>query len=464
MAHRTAQDPEQLVEVVWAATGQKVTLPRRLVNTGNRASQMRHLVATGQLPDPEATPLPSMDTPAEIVQATVDAAALTTLEARLRRLEQQPAPILPSEASLAQWAMAAQRIGTSHQELAATQEQTITAVEATAQAADERLGELDARQAALIEQVSEAVSEGQEAVAAAVVNLEQQAAGALSDIEEQALATAAEIARQQRGPEGLPGSGVTVAMEDPTTTDPSSWAKRWFGRDALVAGDGALVPTPTALRVFRYTGSSWLEGPAIEPKVEMVNAQISALDASTKTYPTVASAATGSSGGGLMDPLIAGLVTKGGATVVADSSRWQANPYWDSFTSGLLLLEIVPTAGTFGGKHHFMSVGFTLLAGAPDSFRFTEFSSLGAGFSGPNPGITVSIDGSMAAPTAPGGLGISIAPTAKPATRLFVTVNSTDPAATSFVLKGSVVWTQPASTGTQQANLPSPSQPGWLLV
>ena len=100
MAPRTL-NPNELIEVVWADTQQMVTLPRHLTAGATKAAQERHLIATGQLIDPSA---PILDTPApeQVIQTVVDTAALGSVERRLAALERQPAPILPTEAALAQ--------------------------------------------------------------------------------------------------------------------------------------------------------------------------------------------------------------------------------------------------------------------------------------------------------------------------------------------------------------------------
>jgi hypothetical protein len=411
-----------------------------------------------------------MDTPAEIQQATIDAAALQQVEARLQRLEQAPAPILPSEESLAQWAIAAQRVGLSHAELAALVEQTTSSCEATAAAAQQRLDGLDAQQAALASTISDSLSQAQESTAAAVVNMEQQGAAALSDIEQQAVAEARKaaipVAREVAALEAAKhwGSSVTIAAELPTETDPSSWAMRWYGRDFLIPGDGALVETPNILRTFRYTGRGWVEGGTIEPKVVREDVKASVLNTGNAVYPVMASAAAGGSGGsGLADPLTVSIVTKGASVAVADSSRWQAGGY-DTFTSGVIHLEFIPNQGIMGGKHHFVTAAFVLLAGTPDTFKVTEFSVLGAGFEGGSNVFDVSFDGAIGAATAPGGLGIALPAGTKPAARIFVTITAADPATRDFTIKGNIIWVPESSTGTQLPNLPVRKQPAWLLV
>jgi hypothetical protein len=386
------------------------------------------------------------------------------IEQRLSALERAAAPALPSEQALANWSMQAARVALTHQEMAALADQTVATVEATATAAQSRLSELDAQQAALLERVTTAVTDAQGAITTAIDDLQQQGTTALSQLETTALQTAADIASQQTGPQGYAGSSVTVAMEDPSATDATSWAQRWYGRPELVPGDSALVPTPTALRVFRYTGSQWLEGPAIEPRVEMVNAQISSLDASTRIYPTVSTAVGGGSGGsGIVVPIAPSVITKNGTAPFVDTSRFQAGGF-DSFTSGIIMLELTSTTGIFAGNRSSLVGAFQLLAGAPDPFRYTEFASLGNLFTGTPPLVDVQFNGQLGPATAPGGLGISIPPGSKPATTLFVSINSGEPSHTTFLLRGDVIFNQDPAGTAVAANALLPKQPAWQMV
>ncbi len=462
MAPITKADPNQLISVIWADTGDSVEMPRRLLNTGNKGAQMRYLISTNQLVDPEAPPLPAMDSPQELMQSTIDAAALATVERRLQALEQQPAPILPSDQALANWSMQAARVALSHSEMAALADQTVATVEGVAAAADERLGSLDAKQAALISTVSDALSEAQQATAAAVLNLEQTTATALSDIEEQALASAAEIAAQQVGPQGLAGSGVTVAMELPTETDPSSWAKRWFGRDALVAGDGALVPTPTALRVFRYTGNGWLEGPAIEPKVEMVNAQISALDTGNKVFTMQNMGGAGGSGSG-GDPLMVRTVagSSGGSFQLADASRWAIPLKVQGFntpTAAKMAIQLTAADGPMAGKNLFIIIGILYEPGSTPAAntRFSEYSVLGD----LRPNLDVSFTIQLQPAGAPGGISVSV-PAGTNAAAVYMTIGTNTTGATSFIVSGACEWL------LNQDNVPSSARgsllPAWQV-
>ena len=158
-----------------------------------------------------------------------------------------------------------------------------------------------------------------------------------------------------KGEQGFAGSGVTIAMENPQETDPTSWAQRWYGRDQLVSGDSALVPTKDALRTFRYTGRAWVEGPSIEPKTELVSAKISALDASTKVT-SLQTISGGGGGGGGGENLLANRIGVGGSIAVADSSNWAGV---SDVTSGQIVAELTALDGSLMGRTYLVLIPFT---------------------------------------------------------------------------------------------------------
>ena len=158
-----------------------------------------------------------------------------------------------------------------------------------------------------------------------------------------------------KGEQGFAGSGVTIAMENPQETDPTSWAQRWYGRDQLVSGDSALVPTKDALRTFRYTGRAWVEGPSIEPKVVAADVKVSALDASTKvTSLQTISGGVGGGGGG--ENLLANRIGVGGSIAVADSSNWAGV---SDVTSGQIVAELTALDGSLRGRTYLALIPFT---------------------------------------------------------------------------------------------------------
>ena len=158
-----------------------------------------------------------------------------------------------------------------------------------------------------------------------------------------------------KGEQGFAGSGVTIAMENPQETDPTSWAQRWYGRDQLVSGDSALVPTKDALRTFRYTGRAWVEGPSIEPKVVAADVKVSALDASTKVT-SLQTISGGGGGGGGGENLLANRIGVGGSIAVADSSNWAGV---SDVTSGQIVAELTALDGSLMGRTYLVLIPFT---------------------------------------------------------------------------------------------------------
>jgi hypothetical protein len=465
MAPVTKLDPNELLSVVWAATGDKVQIPRRLVTTGSRAAQERYLIGSGQIPDPSAPPLPAMDTPAQLQQATIDAAALATVEARLSRLESAPTPELPTPDRVEQLIVSAMRAGVSKEEIVVVADQAVSRIEGVAGSFESRLAEADAREQALSATISDALANAQQSVAGSVLGLEQSTAAALSSIEQEALATAAEIARQQIGPTGAAGSSTVLSLEDPLEIDSDNFAQRWLGR-GLIDGDGVLVIKPDQILVRRWVGGTWREGPAIQPKVVREDIKASVLNTGNNVISVSAGAGGGGGGSFAADPIfLSGTnVTPNTAVSIADSSRWQVGGN-GSFRSGIIAVEIVPLDGPNAGQTNFVEVSFIVLAGgAGDAFRFSEGYALGNAISGG--GLSVDFSGAMSAATAPGSLPMTVPPGTANATRLFMTINAPTPptGASRYLVRGRVEWTPDAATGVAPINQIPLKTPSWQLV
>jgi len=443
----TKLDPNELVSVVWSDSGQKVSMPRRLLSNGSKAAQERHLIATGQLNSQD--PLPEMDSPAEIQQAVVDAAALQQVERRLQSLEQAPAPALPSDSALASWAAQAARVSLSHQEMAALADQTVATCDAAAKGAEERLSQLDETQQAMINTVSEAVSEAQEGVASAVQSLQQQGAATLSDIEQQALTSAQEIARRQRGPQGLAGSGVTVATEDPSEV--SNFGERWFGR-ALVPGDAALQTTENGLIVHRYVGDRWLKSAELLPKVVTATGP-SILDNSTKVNAPITIVRPGSGGGGGLEKFLISTLGQGSYADLASNANWASAGY-DS-RSGELWIEVLdPATGLSGVVACVFDVGINAT-----ETRLTEFALIGRLFEGAvAPDVDLDVIRGGIPPIPPGVTGITNIGTAHTIVR--VRVGGNIGGSVNYIIRGGIVWLQQAQ-GIAIPNDQSGPRPNW---
>jgi hypothetical protein len=333
--------------------------------------------------------------------------------------------------------------------------ETIRGTAAEARGDLEALRELVAQSTDRLAQLEAATAE---AISSTAGRLEVQHAEAMA----RGLATLAVRAAELRGPEGPAGPagpGIGIVSGAPNGQEATVPA---IGRPA-VPGDLLIDGSDDMRPAYRFDGQAWERGPSMAT-IQVRDVKISSLDASQKIYPTVSGSATGGGGGsGLADPLTVSIISKGASVAVADSSRWQAGGY-DTFTSGIIHLEFIPNQGIMGGRHHFVTAAFVLLAGVPDTFQVTEFSVLGGGFNGTPPVFDVSFNGSLGAASAPGVLGIALPPGTQPAARLFVTIAAADPATRDFTIKGNVIWTPEAATGVQMPTQPVRKQPAWLLV
>jgi len=446
-----------------------VTLPRHMLNGGSQAAKERWLISQGIIADPAA---PILDTPApeQVIQTVVDTAALSSVERRLQALEQRPAPILPTEAALVAWSQQAARVGLVHAEMAALADSTVASCEATAAAAQSRLDGLDAQQQALTEQVSSTLSDAQAAVAETISNASQQLAGIESEAIDAATAAAKKAATPVAREAALAevakhwGSSVTIAAELPTETDPSSWAKRWYGRDFLIPGDGALVETPNSLRTFRFTGRGWVEGGTIEPKVVAADIKASVLDASVKQ--TTLMSGSGSSpglGGGGGESLLSRTVATGGGAMLSESARWAIPlaaaglPAPDACT---ITIELTAADSGNAGKKLFVTgkAIYEPLATPPGSF--TVYSELGELVGQVDVEFSIQVVPAVLPPSLPA----ATLPPGVLSAQVFARITSNTSGATQFLLAGAVSWLQPNAVVPAGSTTPPQIIPAWTLI
>lgn len=443
------QNPEELVEVIWADTRQEVKLPRRLLQTGNKRAQTDYLIATGQLVDPNATPLPDMQEPAEVVQQVVDNGATAALDARLSALEGRKQQELPSNDALSEWSRQAQRVALSHQEMNAVAEQTATACEQVGRDAQQRLDGLDEQQAAMLGKVSEAVSEGQTSVGLAIQSLEQRSAATLADIEQEALLSAQEIARQQRGPQGLAGAGVVISPEDPSKVEDENYGNRWFGR-SLVEGDGVLQTGKSGIVVWRRAAGRWLKSSELVPKTELVSQQLSIHDESKPATVVLGSVGGSGSSGGGSDRLTTRTIANGALTTIADSSNWSAG----GTTINSCVIHMRISTGTGSA---FLSAAINV--DPAGNTELTEYSLLGT-LTGTT-GFSVDLTAKLGNPVVPPSVTPPPAVTQQPA--MFVTAMVRGLPPTGGFLEGVVIWLPRAQGSTSDPKF-SPVSPLWVIT
>jgi hypothetical protein len=427
-----------------------------LLQQRGRRQQEAWLLEQGYLEPDLPAETPATPDPSEAITA------LAAMQERLTTLQGQVDTYSTADQlgqlnlDLQKWSAQAARVSLAHAELAALADQTVTTCQSMADAAQARLDQLDGDQATMAAAIASQLTEAQATAAAAITQTTSTIATALADAKAEALSEARAIAAQQQGPTGFAGSGVTIAMENPQETDPTSWAQRWYGRDQLVSGDSALVPTKDALRTFRYTGRAWVEGPAIEPKVVAADVKISALDNSIKQTTTVTNIATGGGGGGGLERLLTNTITQATNTELADSSNWSALGTADP-TAGTIWLEVLdPTSAES------MCVVCTFDAGATaGNTRVTEYAitgSLSEGPTAPEVQFDARRSGSVRIPASITGI---VPRPGSASTLVSVAIGRNLPGSKVYLLRGGVLWMM---RGNGQAYLPTDvqPQPAWI--
>ena len=447
-------DLDEQVEVLWIDTQEEVTLPRRLLMNGNKRAQQNHLISTGQIPDPNAPVQTPIEEPEVIERAVLDNGALDAINARLTAVEELDRPSLPSDESLAQFARAAERVGLSHVEMNAVAETVTKQCEQVGSDAQQRLGELDSQQAALVQSVAESVSQGQEDTALAIQSLQASGAAAIGEIEQEAQATAKSTAATTASKVATEiasknfGAGVTVATADPSRTDMASFGNRFFGRP-LVEGDGCLQPTKTGLIVWRFAGGRWLKSSELVPKTELVSQQLSVHDESSPVTLIAGAGASGAGGsGGGAQRLSVSTIAGGVRTEIADSSSWAATG--THVLAGELLLRVSNGTGSA-----FLATTFNFTDNTGLLVENTDWSLLGNLTADPK--FSIEIRPFLTAPRYP----VGITPPTAGAVRACVVEATIIGGVGNFFIEGSVVWLQ-RSQGITSAI--SSASPMWFVV
>ena len=423
-----------------------------LLAQGSRRRQEQWLIAQQYLePDlPEEATAPAPD-PTEAI------AALAAIEARLQATEQQVQQFSTAEAlgqlqlELQRWSAQAARVSMAHAELSAVADQTVARCDATGAAAQARLDQLNADQAAMAAAISAQLTADQATASAAISQATSRIEGALADARAEALSEARAVAAQQVGPQGQPGAATVLCLEDPMEVDAASFASRWLGRP-LAEGDGALVIQSDQLLVRRFANGRWATGPSIVPRQELVSAKISALDASTKVT-SLQTISGGGGGGGGGEHLLAHRIGVGGSIAVADSSNWAGV---SDVTSGQIVAELTALDGSLMGRTYLVLIPFTWSTADDQCTVYGELGGLTGLYD-----INVSIQRSAA--VAPAVYTGAMPPGAN-RTVVFLSVVAAPGGGgdtTSFRLGGDVEWAhiaQGAAVSVQSGGL----QPLWI--
>lgn len=342
----------------------------------------RHLIASGQIADPSAPPLTAPEEPEVVQQQVMDDARAAAIEQRLTSLEQLDRPQLPSEEALAQWARAAERVGMSHAELAATQEAVINKAEQVGTAAQNRLGELDNQQQALITTVTESVASSKDELNASILASQAQLAEFEERTEQSLLSRLKSLVVNQ-----LPkvvadwleknflrfcGLSSVTATEDPITAD-ETWNTRWLGRSPKI-GDTAWVVSRSGVTYRRYIDGGWsADAPELEPRVEVASQPLLISDQSTKVNAPITIVRSGSGGGSSGEDLLNNRMLLSTSTPIGDTS----NHGGEDIRSGEFELELRALDGSLAGRTLSLITAFNYDGGVAGP-TFTEYALEGS--------------------------------------------------------------------------------------
>ena len=445
-----ALDPNELIEVVWNDTKQKVNVPRRLISNANKGALERYLKSSGQLlPDPVPT---SSEEPEVIIEEVQSNGAIDALSARLTAVENRPEPVSPpSEEALTKWAAQAARVSLVHSEMAALADQTVATCEGAATAANQRLDQLDSQQSAMVEAVSETLSTVKDESNATVLAAQAELAGFMLTTEESALAKAEEIAAKQRGPKGSAGIASVTCTEDPISAD-ETWNTRWLGRNPMI-GDTAWVVSSDGITFRRFISGGWSpDAPELNPKVEVVSKKLAIQDASTKVSSIQNITHIKMSSGGstpLATQLVNGVALNAARQRIGDGAAYGAelertNQYARACE---VLLRVTALDGPNAGKSDYAR--YDLLV--EDNSAASETISAMLGTLGIGISLRLIPAGSGSVPAwAPAGATASATHT--PVIELLVDSNTTG--ATQLAVEGSINWVLPTDGG-------QPLKAGW---
>ena len=453
-----------------------ISLPRQLLINGSLAAKRRHLIATGQIPDPSAPPIPD---PVEVVVDDVRAeqvdVATTAVEQLRAQLDEIQSKLDGQPLSHAELVAARQEIGDYLLKAADAAAQLVVVegagsrIRAELQAIADPLIEQSAetaRQQAENVEVQARVLDALQAQANALLEaLSADAAAAAVEAEAAAVKAAKTAAKSTAREVALAevakhwGSSVTIASEDPTKTDAESWAQRWYGRNFLIPGDGAMVTSESGVRLFRYTGSDWAQSAELSPKTELVNQQLSVLDQSTPTTVIQNISGGGGGGGGGGEPLLANRAALQTSVLVADASNW-AGTNTDP-VAGEILLEFTALDGSLASRRGF--VAFDFLVDAANQAKWTQYALLGD----LSDVVDVEVRIFRQTPTVPAGVIGIVLPGGLSATRVEIRlvppVGGSMPDVTNFKLSGDVTWVH-QSLGRAVDRNAAGIQPQWRWV
>jgi len=254
------------------------------------------------------------------------------------------------------------------------------------------------------------------------------------------------------GPQGIAAAGVGLVPGnvDVNNTDRKSLAQNFFGKNALTPGDLLFQTTKDAIKVWRTPeGGEFILSGEILNKQELISQRLAVTDNSS--HSTLQQSIQKFGGGGGSAPITT-RVLPGGAkdgfnnpaspVVIADGGAYSADleRLGEYSTSCKAIVEIICADGPNAGASQYAT--FDILQNQANGVSlFTESAVLDD--------IGVQLD---AAIEQGAGYPPSYAPTGAKASlthtpRLLLQVTSDTSGATSFWIKGSVIWSLPTDNG-----------------
>jgi len=307
-------------------------------------------------------------------------------------------------------------------------EKAIGEIQSVSDEARQSLDDLNARSVEHTRQVADLVTGARQQLQATQGQVVADSKKAVSQLITTATARIADL-RGPRGAVGAAGASTVIGSGRP---EGPSVMEALIGRGAVV-GDCLIDGSDNDRRAYRWDGQSWEPGPAMAT-VQVRDVKISALDNSTKNYPTVTASATGGGGGTGGEPLLVNRATLNVNQRIADSSNWAgvSDP-----TAGQLVVEIVALDGALAGRRGFACIDFVWQpTGAQDSQ---------GGLLGDLAGVfDLNLSYQRIPASAPAGITITI-PTAAQALQVFATIVPTPGgtgtgSVTQFRVSGDLEW------------------------
>jgi archaellum component FlaC len=323
-------------------------------------------------------------------------------------------------------------------------------LKSSVETADAKIEELDGTVKQVVETVGNLVTDCRQMVERNTASMITKVTDAISK-----RITGLEVqASQMRGPKGNTGNpGVSTLIGSGKPNGPSA-LEALIGRGAVI-GDCYIDGSDDNRRAYRWNGDIWEPGPSMAT-VQIRDVKVSALDASTKVYPTQSSTVPTGSGSGGGEKLISKTATSGGSVRIGDTSNWTTSPTsTQDPVSGTLFVEVVATNGTYVGHRGYATIAFTYSDGKDEATEYAMVGDLAGIFR-----CDLTIGRTVA--VSPTGVTVVIPSGALRTTvDLTIVAEGADGGTNNFLINGTILWAM-SSKGT--ATLPGTvsEQPSWI--